>query len=89
MSDETDIEQQFTITVLEDFATKTNSDCTLILEPLGDGIGWRVVAITSNGIELGKASAGTPLAAMDRAVSRALENLAKALAEDDDAEDRA
>jgi hypothetical protein len=39
MSDETDIEQQFTITVLDDFADKTNSDCSLILEPLGDGIG--------------------------------------------------
>jgi hypothetical protein len=91
MSDATDLEQQFTITVLEDFATKTHSDCSLILEPLGDGIGWRVSAVTSSGLEFAKASASTPLAALDKAVARALENITKALAEgeDDEADDRA
>jgi hypothetical protein len=38
---------------------------------------------------MGSDAAETPLAAMDRAVSRALENLDKALAEDDEADDRA
>lgn len=90
-SDNSDIEQAFTITVLDDFADKTCSDCSLVLEPLGDAIGWRATAVTSTDLVLGRASAATPLAAIDLAVSRALDNLAQALAEadDDEADERA
>lgn len=89
-SDNADLEQSFTLAVLDDFAEKTRSDCSLVLEPLGDGIGWRATAVTSTELVLGRASATTALAAVDLAVSRALDNLAQALAEadDDEADDR-
>lgn len=94
MAAEEPLEHRLASVVLDDFAERTRSDYSLVLEPLGDGVGWRVSVVTSTEILLGKASDQNVFRALDLSVTRALDNLARALesaddGEDDEADDRA
>lgn len=83
MADE-DLPQAFTEAILNDFAERTDGDFNVILEPLGDGMGWRALIVTPQGLELARASNPTVHGAIDVAVSRTLQRIKEAMEEDSD-----
>lgn len=87
MSDESDLQQSFTAAILDDFAERTDSDASIVLDPLGDGMGWRATVVTSGGLEISRAANVSVFAAIEKAVERGHQRIKEAL-EDDDAEDR-
>lgn len=57
--------------ILEDFAEKTDSELSLILVPLGDGVAWKCAVATNDGeYQLSKATHADPIVAIETAVAR-------------------
>lgn len=57
--------------ILEDFAEKTDSELSLILVPLGDGVAWKCAVATNDGeYQLAKVTSVDPIEALSIGVAR-------------------